>query len=405
MQTFAAQLQCVIPEETFQEAYEKSLKDTGVPYWMEASFLEQTHEKMGCFPKYLTQLKQAQKAVGDNPLLLKFAKMLEYQIRQGGDLKASFKGLTLPNAPEGADPLGYDTVALFPIICHMEKAYSDLLARGIEKELLQNTYCFLENSISGSISRCGRFSLLSMYLTWSFLYLQGRILRFERFNFDLRKGSEMFNHIASFVNDRGELRYLMKKWVDKSGQLFGSAGCKDERNIIKPEIFENDEYVEGHCVNPETWRVEPETTRLDRKQWKPFLLPEDTIINIHIPADGSFDKEACIKTFENARVFYKKYFPEKNFKAFACRSWLLSRELEQILKPTSNILAFQQQFYGFPVTADGTGVFTFVFNKAAPSLEELDIDALPEETSLQRGVKQLYQKGGYIYEYGGMFPF
>lgn len=405
VQLLASNLQCVIPEELFRDAYEKAKKDTQIPYWMEEAFLEQTHETMQCFPKYLPQLKQAQKAVRENPKLLQFAKMLEYQFRDHDDLRAACQGLTFPQAPEGAEPLGYDTVVIFPIIAHIQKAYASLLDRGIDKDILQNTYRFLENSISGSINRCGRFSLLQMYLNWSFHYLQGTILRFERFNLELRKGSEMFNHIASFINEQGQLRFLMKKWIYQNGQLFGSAGCMDENKVIKPQIIETESYVEGHCVDPDTWRVEMHTTRLDKAIWKPFLQPEDTIINIHIPGNVELTPEGCLETYDHARAFYQKYFPERNFKAFACRSWLLSRELEQVLKPTSNILAFGRQFFGFPVTANGTGVFTFAFHKAVPKLGELDIDALPEETSLQRGVKQLYKNGGYIYEYAGLFPF
>ena len=405
VQELSLRLQCTIPEENFRPAFEAVKNDPTVPYWMEAEFLDKTHEALECFPSYLEKMKQAQKAVRENADLLCYAKMLEYQFRQEGNLRVACQGLTFPKAPEGADPLGYDTVAIFPLAAHMEKAYRELLGRGIYKEILKTTYCALENSISGSISRSGRFSLLQMYLNWLLHYIRGEILRFERFNFELAKGADLFNHVDSFVNDRGEVRYLMKKWTDKSGQLFGSAGCKDEKNVIKPQVLETEAYVEGNMVDPATWLVEMHTTRLNKKEWKPFLLPEDTVIKIHIPADGSFDKEACQKTFENARAFYKKHFPEKTFKAFSCRSWLMSRELKQILKPTSNILAFQDQFYGFPVTADGAGVFTFVFNKAAPKLEDVDFDSLPEETSLQRGVKQLYQNGGYLYEYGGMFPF
>lgn len=404
MQTLASKLQCEIPEN-FREAFEQTKEDTTLPYWMEADFLDKTHEAMGCFPKYLTQLKQAQKAVRENEALMGYARMLEYQFRQNENLRSACRGLTFPKAPEGADPLGYDTVVLFPLIAHMEKAYMDLLSRGVDKDILQTTYRSVENSISGSINRCGRFALLPMYLNWQLHYLRGEILRFERFNFELVSASERFTHVVSFINDQGQLRFLMKKPFDKSGLLFGSVGCKDESNVINPQIIETDTYIEGYGVDPDTWRAETHTTRLDKAQWKPFLQPEDTIINIHIPADGSFDKEECLKTYEHAREFYKKFFPERNFKAFGCRSWLLSRELKQILKPTSNILAFQEPFYGFPVTAEGTGVFTFAFNKAVPKLEELDLDSLPEETSLHRGVKQLYKNGGYIYEYGGMFPF
>ena len=256
MQTLAAKLQCVIPEENFREAYEQTKEDTTLPYWMEADFLDKTHGAMGCFPKYLTQLKQAQKAVRENEALMGYARMLEYQFRQNENLREACRGLTFPKAPEGADPLGYDTVVLFPLIAHMEKAYMDLLSRGVDKDILQTTYRSVENSISGSINRCGRFALLPMYLNWQLHYLRGEILRFERFNFELVSASERFTHVASFINDQGQLRFLMKKPFDKSGLLFGSVSCKDESNVINPQIiaFAGEQYEQEGCLSvPEEW--------------------------------------------------------------------------------------------------------------------------------------------------------
>ena len=39
------------------------------------------------------------------------------------------------------------------------------------------------------------------------------------------------------------------------------------------------------------------------------------------------------------------------------------------------------------------------------SLEEVDVDALPAETSLARSLKALYQQGKYLYQTGGIIPF
>ena len=94
-----------------------------------------------------------------------------------------------------------------------------------------------------------------------------------------------------------------------------------------------------------------------------------------------------------------------DFKAFMCISWLLSPELKKLLKPTSNILSYQNRFSKFPVPCGGLDVFNFVFMKTVSDVSEVDFDALPQNSSLERGLKELYQSGDFIHETGGVFPF
>lgn len=69
----------------------------------------------------------------------------------------------------------------------------------------------------------------------------------------------------------------------------------------------------------------------------------DPILDVHIPAQGPLDSLECKKSFDMAREFYPTVLG-KDFKAFVCHSWLLDPTLNEILKPTSNILAFQKMF-------------------------------------------------------------
>ena len=73
-------------------------------------------------------------------------------------------------------------------------------------------------------------------------------------------------------------------------------------------------------------------------------------------------------------------------------------QLEYLLKPDSNIIAFQKKFIRFPTVSSGNSVFYHVFLKKYERLQDL-----PENTSLQRALKKHYFEGNYIYDLGGFF--
>jgi len=70
----------------------------------------------------------------------------------------------------------------------------------------------------------------------------------------------------------------------------------------------------------------------------------DTVIAIHIPAAGPLLLDECKKSVDMAREFFPKHFPNREFKCFTCHSWLLDPTHSEIMKPSSNILAFQTMF-------------------------------------------------------------
>ncbi len=70
----------------------------------------------------------------------------------------------------------------------------------------------------------------------------------------------------------------------------------------------------------------------------------DAVVDTHIPAAGPLDIKECQKSFDFAREFFAKYFPEKEWKVFTCHSWLLGEDLKELLNENSNILKFQKLF-------------------------------------------------------------
>jgi hypothetical protein len=55
--------------------------------------------------------------------------------------------------------------------------------------------------------------------------------------------------------------------------------------------------------------------------------------------------------------------------------------------------------------SNGLEVFVFVFDRAISSLSEVNLEELPENTSLAKSLKALYLEGHYLCETGGFRPF
>lgn len=67
----------------------------------------------------------------------------------------------------------------------------------------------------------------------------------------------------------------------------------------------------------------------------------DKVINTHIPSSGKLHKEDCIKSFKQAREFFKDKVDNA---VFVCHSWLLFPRNQEILNEKSNILMFMDFF-------------------------------------------------------------
>lgn len=135
-----------------------------------------------------------------------------------------------------------------------------------------------------------------------------------------------------------------------------------------------------------------------KRDFIPLVLPGDDILSVHIPTKTSLEPAACQKAFALAQDFFARYYPEKNIKAFYCRSWLMDPELSKILNPDSNIVYFQKLFSRYPFVSTGKEIFSFVHPQPFEKYEDL-----PENTTLMRGLKACYLNEKPIYVYAGVY--
>lgn len=134
-------------------------------------------------------------------------------------------------------------------------------------------------------------------------------------------------------------------------------------------------------------------------------------LNTHIPATGPLDPAACDESFDRARTFFARHFPEEPAAFFTCSSWLLDPQLAEYLPASSNLVRFQRRFRLLPrdPTHDSRSdeaILRFVFDRpadgrgAAPEV----LDELPQDTTLHRSYVAHLRSGGHWYSRTGWIP-
>lgn len=127
---------------------------------------------------------------------------------------------------------------------------------------------------------------------------------------------------------------------------------------------------------------------------KRLLTRGDKVINLHIPEDGAMDMALCSASVKAMAEFFSNCHPDYDWQGFICQSWLLDRQLCNLLPEHSNIVKFQKLGLHFPVDTPADTVFRIFGEK--------DISQIPEPTSLQRNAADFLRNGG-VFREEGMF--
>ena len=135
--------------------------------------------------------------------------------------------------------------------------------------------------------------------------------------------------------------------------------------------------------------------RLGRLQFEPAVLEEtyesehvkllegSNVLNVHIPAGGKMDFDACLKSLKAAEEFFGD-----TYEAYMCDSWLLSPVLKEFISETSNIIRFQNLFEIVKVHHDYPQGEERIFNDVRSDKENY-----PEESILQKKAKEYVLSG------------
>lgn len=159
----------------------------------------------------------------------------------------------------------------------------------------------------------------------------------------------------------------------------------------------SDSEITGNPVSASGYARQQLVT-LPLNEWHQELVEGDYVLDIHISAIGPLNPKDCADSIFLAIQFMKDFFPDINYRAFVCTSWLLDNQFKEMLPEKSNIVQFQQPGYLYPAPGKSDAIWR-IFGANA---ESVPFEQLPRESSLQRAAFGFLQNGG-IFRNGGMF--
>ena len=119
------------------------------------------------------------------------------------------------------------------------------------------------------------------------------------------------------------------------------------------------------------------------------LHPDSKVLNVHIPRTGTrLDRAGVLDSYRLAADFYRHILGEKI--VFVCNSWLLFPRHRDMLKATSNLIAFMNDYDVFAFGEySGYGEIWRLFDVEYDG----DLSHLPADTSLRRAYVDLISRG------------
>jgi len=148
-----------------------------------------------------------------------------------------------------------------------------------------------------------------------------------------------------------------------------------------------DEGVTGNPIDPRGFARAAAVT-LPAGEWEQVLAPGDPVLNIHIPTGGPMDYDRCGESIAMVPEFFGEHFPERQWRAICCGSWLLNSALQELLPETANMVRFQREMYLFPIGMGDESLPRSIF-------DELPVDpaTAPRDNTLRRAYLERLEAG------------
>lgn len=373
------------PPESFFGFYEKGAelyKKIGKAL-VDADMLHSLQNRFGMFGKWFEDVLTAAKQISEDEDLLLFVCIFSCILEERHELCS----MTMPDR----DCAATDHLPLFSFLLFADEMAENLEKRKLPEDVIRSTMsCFGDemNDYHGLFGRSG----VRIYSSWFMHFLNGRILRIGRLNFEMTefdRKMRVYEHCGKLIV------FADGEYMHKSGMVWGSAGQTDEEGKYFAEITEENGAVSGYAAN-EYGEIEPHRITLEGA--REVLRRGDKILSVHIPAEDPLTVELCEEAYKRAREIFASCYPEFGFKAFCCFSWMLEKRLRLITGKESNITRFADKYTGFPLLS-GDACFSFLFHV----YDKPELKNLPETTSMQRAVKKYLCEGGHFYAKGGVF--
>ena len=380
--------------DTVMDDYEKNGCIYATPEYYEA-----LNAKYGMFPNFLDDFKNAAAEMSKNDLLCRAFALLCESMKDREKFASEYGDIDPPKTSDGSYRIEYEMLTGLAAVSLADYTYSLLKARNLPENQVLYAMRVFENMVKTyKMRNDGRAGAMSFI--WYQLAVDAKL--YETTRLQIEVGARFTSKAIVFENENGETLALARDVVvHRSGYILGSAGFEDEDGSFEADIEETDEAYIGHAYR-KYGLVSAEKVKLDKKIWKKLIEPGAPVVGLHIPPGGGMTDELISRSFEETKELLAKYFPEFDYKAFVCGSWLMDDQLCDLLGEDKNISKFCARFDKIGRKSAGRGVFSFVY--LLPNTSSVDYSALPENTSLERILKKHYLDGKAIYEMYGYIP-
>ena len=218
----------------------------------------------------------------------------------------------------------------------------------------------------------------------------------------------MQNHLAGSLFEIGRLQFMFGSWREsfevyqepetrETWALANEGLVCDKQGLPRSEVIDSAfrtvreitvNGLVGHTADPRTGAISPLPLRLPASS-QLAAASRDTVLHVHIPSGPGFTAAACAQSLREARLFFTRYYPDTEFKAICCRTWLLDPALREIMPAESNMLGLGRLFRLLTVPgANARQHLERIFGS------EVDWRTCVPQTRLQKAAQEFLARGG-----------
>ncbi len=382
--------------ESFYPEVEADFIANGTVY-TDPQYYQNLHDKYGILNEYLSLYKEAAVEIGKNRDLALCLALLCRALQDRECHSKDMGAFSAPKRVDGKIDFAYDMVTALAIASEADMCYSLLQELKLPREHVDYVMNLPEKGIDYFKYRNdGRpgYSLLG----WYQLAIDCSLFRLGRLEIQINNG--FIGRCQVFEGPDGKQIALAHDMnIHRSGRTLGSLYCEDKDGAFLSAVVETADSYVGYPFDDEGL-VSNIAITLPKSDWKRILSRGDDVISLHIPAGGGLTDEAVDDAIAQAREFADTYFPDYKYKAFDCHSWLLDPQLIKLTGENTNIARFCRRFRPITHYSKGDAVYNFVFFKTDMNFK---VEDLPENSRLEKALKQHFLSGKAIYETAGYF--
>lgn len=371
-----------------------------IPPFLRESEFTGSAEFCGLDAEALDALKKTASIITSNNLLLNYAWFLYWKmyIAPSTERLAPEQAKSLPCIEKYLgeyDGAFYLLIAL-GIVPFIKQYHASL---GVDEAYTRETMLEIKSLMDNYKRGRNRIGIFHNQLYWIQLYIHGNIFfRIGRFEYWIRSYA---NKDCIVVYRNKKTRQVLAlvstdKYFDENGLCDSQAVQKTEKNYWRSKFEIKDNIVTGNPVSPEG-RALRERVSISLDEWTCVLDKNSNVLDMHIPAGGKMDLEACRDSVMRSVEFYKKYFPNIKPAAINCHSWIFSPNLPEFMPENSNLISFCKELYLYPTESscrDGIWFFFYQYT--------FDPKTAPRTSSLQKTIAAHLEAGKDL-RVGGMF--